>query len=452
MFQHVLIHKVEAFARTVLQPDSSVVVAVSGGSDSVALLFLLNNLKEKLGISKLVVAHVNYQLRGIDSDEDELLVRRHAELLGIPFFLKRVQGHSLAEPGMENWARQERYTFLHEIRSQTGCSLIATGHTLDDQAETILMRMLRGTGLNGLRGVMAVREDGVVRPLLSVKKTEIVAWLTAEKIGFRYDSSNSDVHLLRNRVRREILPLLEQCHPGAMEHCAACALEAQKQWNMQQVGIDEWKRINYQEFSGDAFRIWKSGLHLTAKTPEALRQLFVKHGITPDRYHITAVLSMIDNGGSTVLLPDGWFCQTGSEYLYFAKRKAFFSYAFQIPGQYSVGEEMQRITFTIEPSPPKKLDCGKLTVYIDGDKMDDGCAYRSITPDDTFIPFGRKNSVNVFEFLSKQGLLKPDREHCGILTTNDNKPVWVYGIRLDDRFRITSATKKVIKVQSSSIL
>jgi tRNA(Ile)-lysidine synthase len=198
-----------------------IVVAVSGGPDSVALLRALIAVRTRTAPRPLVVAHLNHLLRGAESDGDEAFVRQlHASLTaaGVPALELRcdridVAAQARAEAGnVENVARRLRYDWLANVAADTGCRWIATGHTADDQAETVLHRLLRGAGIQGLRGIAARRavngDIEIVRPLLDVTRAELLAYLAAEKQEYRQDSSNLNLALTRNRLRHELLPLL----------------------------------------------------------------------------------------------------------------------------------------------------------------------------------------------------------------------------------------------------
>ncbi|GIW45830.1 MAG: tRNA(Ile)-lysidine synthase [Candidatus Binatia bacterium] len=209
-----------------LEAGDRVVVAVSGGADSVALLVALAALKETLGL-RLVVAHLNHQLRPA-ADEDELFVQNLAERLGVTVTCRRLAPGDLRPPGVEAQARALRYAYFREVAQEFGCTKVATGHTLDDQAETILMRLLRGSGLWGLRGILAVRSDGVIRPLLQCSRAEARQFLRELDVPWREDETNKDPRFLRNFVRASLMPKLSEAHPSFREKLASLAELAQE--------------------------------------------------------------------------------------------------------------------------------------------------------------------------------------------------------------------------------
>ena len=193
------------------------IVALSGGPDSVALAAACRSALASGLLGGLHLAHLNHGLRGAESDADEDFVRALAEKWQLPLAVER---RAIAGPGIEETARRVRYEWLAEVARQRSAGWIATGHNADDQAETVLHRILRGAGLAGLAGIAPDRTlDGSVRllrPLLSVTRSEILAYLATEKLEFRVDSSNADVRFTRNRIRHELMPILTRDYNPAL--------------------------------------------------------------------------------------------------------------------------------------------------------------------------------------------------------------------------------------------
>ncbi|MBN1354500.1 MAG: tRNA lysidine(34) synthetase TilS [Candidatus Omnitrophica bacterium] len=203
-----------------LRTGSKVLVAVSGGADSVFLAYVLNRLKRKLGI-KLYLAHLDHGIRGAESRRDALFVKKLADKLGIKLYSGRLKpAHAAkrakARLSLEEELRNKRYAFFKKAAASSGARTVVTAHTLDDQAETVLMRVIKGTALKGLIGIHPVRTDGIIRfarPLIEIEKSEITNYLKNEKIPFRTDSTNRDDKFLRNRIRNKVLPYLEKINP-----------------------------------------------------------------------------------------------------------------------------------------------------------------------------------------------------------------------------------------------
>lgn len=203
-------------------------VAVSGGADSVALLDILGRLGYRLHI-----LHVNHQLRGRESDEDEQFVRQLGQQRGIPVEVLRAPPPSSGE-NLEQALRRIRYAFFDQARRNLGLDRVATGHTLSDQAETVLLRLVRGAGVQGLCGIHPVTHRGIIRPLLETGRDDVRSYLRQRELPWREDSSNDDLQLERNRIRREILPRIrEALNPRveeALARAAALAWEDEHEW------------------------------------------------------------------------------------------------------------------------------------------------------------------------------------------------------------------------------
>ncbi len=213
-----MLNKLLSFVRLhqMLQPGDRVVCAVSGGADSMALLWAMYLLREKLQI-QLSAAHFNHGLRGCESDRDQAFVRSFCEGYEIPFFC----GTGTVTPGkkgLEAAAREARYGFLKTLPGK-----IATAHTANDNAETLLMHLVRGTGLKGL-GAIAPINGRLIRPMLNVTRQEVLAFLEEYNIAYVADSTNDSDDFLRNRIRHRVIPLLEQENPSIAENLSAAAL------------------------------------------------------------------------------------------------------------------------------------------------------------------------------------------------------------------------------------
>ena len=202
--------------QNLVQPGDRIICAVSGGADSMALLGAMWNLKEKLDI-QVEAAHFNHHLRGAESDRDEVFVLSFCRTHGIVCHIGGDQVEA-GEKGLEAAAREARYCFLQSLPGK-----IATAHTADDNAETLLMHLIRGTGLKGLGGIAPKREN-ILRPMLTVTRREVLAFLEAEQIPYVTDSSNETDDYLRNRIRHHMMPLLYGENPGISENLSATAL------------------------------------------------------------------------------------------------------------------------------------------------------------------------------------------------------------------------------------
>ena len=202
-----------------------VAVACSGGADSTSLLLILEKLSIPLGCT-LSVCHFNHQLRAEESDADEQFVRRLAERLQVPLYIKRADVRRVARSAganLEETARELRTAFLISLTETGKADRVAVGHTADDQAETVLHRLVRGTGTRGLAGIYPVVQGKIIRPLFQSRRNTLLDWLTARQQSWREDASNQDLRYTRNRIRHQLLPLLSQFNPRIVETLAASA-------------------------------------------------------------------------------------------------------------------------------------------------------------------------------------------------------------------------------------
>lgn len=296
-------------------PRTSVLAAVSGGADSVALIHMLAKFREKLNIEKLAVAHVNHGMRGEESNDDEKFVKSIAENLNVEFFCKRLENLSLDDTGVEEIARQKRYEFFAEVAAANGYNYIATAHTANDQAETLLMRLVRGANVRGLRGIHAVRADGVIRPLLQIERGELEEWLRLHGLTYREDSSNADDKFRRNFLRNNVMPLLMQMNSAAIRNIAASATAAEFAWDHVSAITNEWINKYVLRINEDAFHIEKIGFAESYVNDNensvinfALAVLFDEYGIDTSRLHIGRVIDVVDNNKNSgvYLFPNNW--------------------------------------------------------------------------------------------------------------------------------------------------
>lgn len=284
--------------RGLLRPGEHVLVACSGGPDSTALLHVLHGLRNELGIT-LCAASIDHGLRSESAEEVEK-VRAFCSSLEVPFAAARVEVPREAE-SIQASARERRYAALHEIAASQSASAIAVGHTQDDQAETILARILRGAGLRGLSGIEARRADGVVRPLIDCRRTAVLDHAQSHGLPFIIDPSNHQRSFERVRIRHEVIPILEAEDRRIVEHLCALA--------------DEAAELNT-HLDAQTPPLPEAGLRsvpiqVPADLPGPLRVRWLRAwieretGLTPGRRHLTEVGRLLTGPGE-VLLGSGW--------------------------------------------------------------------------------------------------------------------------------------------------
>ena len=310
-----------------LKAGDRVAVAVSGGADSVALLRMLLELRAELGIV-LFVAHFNHQLRGADSDADERFVVELARQHDLPCFCGRGDVREHAEShklSIEHAARELRYQWLTELARREKLDAIATAHNSDDQAETVLMKFLRGAGTRGLAGIHAVHTghgSRIIRPLLETPRREIEGYLSALNQPWREDHSNLNTQHTRNRIRHELLPLLERDYnPNLrqlLSETADVSAEEEAEWEARAGQyVNHWHKDERRMLLDDQPGCvpWKFSRESVALQRRAIRCFLERHGIAVGFQQIESVRLCGRSGPSIVNLPSGWRAQRDGSWL-----------------------------------------------------------------------------------------------------------------------------------------
>jgi tRNA(Ile)-lysidine synthase len=459
------------FIRThgLVENGQTVLVAVSGGPDSVCLLRMLNEAQKELGI-KLHVAHLNHQLRGTDSDEDARYVSDLARTMNVPATIEKrdVAGYR-REHGLslEEAAREVRYAFLAETARSVGASSVAVGHTASDHVETILLHIIRGTGTQGLRGLLPVVRwhfSGIgltiVRPLLELKREETAEYCSINQLGPRCDSSNLSPSLLRNRVRHELLPLLAGYNHGINEtlsRTGRIAAEEADFMNLQ--GQEHWNKIVK---SQDKLIIIEKAVFL--HLPPALQRHILRRAMEDllgtlkdiEARHIEEILNLAEKpAGRKVDLPENLtFSVEYDRYLLgwdLEKLPPFpelgGSARLNIPGRSEVsGWEIE--SSIRDPKPETEWNEDGFTACFDMDKTGGSIEMRKRHPGDWFQPLGMNQTKKVGQFMLDAKIPRDWRDRVPILVTPE-QVIWVAGHRIDDRVRVTSETQRILCVQMS---
>jgi len=344
-----------------LRPGDRVAVACSGGADSVALLHILVELRETLGVV-LSVAHFHHQIRGSEADEDHQFVEELAARLRLEFHSGsgNVPEHAAeSKISLETAARELRHNWFAELIQQGRVDKIATAHTLDDQAETVLMRILRGTGVRGLAGIApAQKAKHLVRPLLTVSRQEVEAYVRAKGQSWRDDSSNRELGHTRNRIRHKLLPLLESFNPAIRQTLSDLADMAQAEeeyWSGEVASllprlVHEGKPSRSgRSSSGEAKGVLALDLLALHGLPLALRRHVIhgmaqRLGVALEFKHIQQLTALAEHGkhGAKLVLPDGLLANRTAREIQFSKNKQEppenYCYSLPIPGEVSVPE------------------------------------------------------------------------------------------------------------------
>ena len=466
-------------------------VAVSGGPDSVCLLHVLVKLQDELGI-RLHVAHLNHQLRGTESEADAQYVSDLAHRLDIPATIEQrdVKAYQAQQHiSLEEAAREVRYTFLAQVAKSIGADRAAVGHTADDHIETILMHLIRGTGTRGLRGLQPSsrwqsKTDSliIIRPLLEVSREETAGYCHRHDLRPRIDASNLSLSPLRNRIRHQLLPLLKSYNPQVTEALLRTARIATDDLAFLDKEIAQvWNEIARKQ---ESTIILDKARFL--ELPSALKRHLLRTSIEKllgnimdiETRHIEQIMAALTKpAGKRISLPEGLIFSIDYDRYLLGRDPASLSpfpileaeIPLKIPGETSLPGWHVEATI-IDPSVvkgkpeganapsettiPLPLDKGKgikgigsmnndFTAYFDLDKTGDKLAVRSRQPGDRFQPLGLSQPKKLNEFMIDSKIPSAWRQRIPIVCS-PKQILWVVGWRIDDRVKVTDNTKQVL--------
>jgi len=452
--------------RELLRAGDRVGVAVSGGADSVALLRLLIDLCDELGIV-LSVVHFNHKLRGKASDQDELFVSKLAEKFGLTLHVGRgdvARKAAREKANLEDAARRARYAFFRKLTEGGLVDRIVTAHTADDQAETVLAHILRGTGLAGLGGIHPTTKAGVVRPLLGVRRGDLRKYLRAKKQAWREDATNRDTSRQRARMRKKLLPLLEkEFNPKAVEHLAELAELAQK---------DEAFLSHTARLRCDVLSTPTDGSHripirdLVNSDSDALTSRIIRMLVKKVRenagelsaLHVDVVRQLARGGenGKVLQLPGKVDVRRDDNALVFlprdkknANKKSSkkFSHKVALGGETSIA--LQELGCVIRLRSIDWPIAGRDTSKSGGFALDEAMlngplVLRSMRPGDRMRPEGRQHAHKLSRLLNEKRISRWEREGWPVLESAKNI-VWARGF-VAAEFAATERTRRAILV------
>ncbi len=440
-----------------------VLAAVSGGADSVALLLILHELDAGGHIVLAGVAHLNHLLRGPEADEDEAFCAAAAARLNVPFVSERIDVRQLAREqkrSVEDAARRARYAFLERAADRLGADAIAVAHTRDDQAETFLLRLIRGAGTRGLGGIRP-RVGRIVRPLLDLDRVELRTYLEERAESYREDASNADVSIPRNRVRHELLPLLQSRFSPAITDVLAreVVLAQQDEDFLHHQAIELASRIVSREqgTSGESVRIDAAGLGsaplaLSSRVAhDVLSQLAGSRPISFD--HVQRLLALSAGearrvvsvpGGRAVRAGDVIMLRPGrAEKPHEANR---FAFLLSIPGE--VQSVAHGWAIAAEPlpglPPAAPLAARGHEVAVAADALVGPLAVRSRRQGDRFRPLGAPGARKLQDFLVDRKVPRTDRDALPLVVDGRDRIVWVVGLAVAEGFRVRDRSQGVI--------
>jgi tRNA(Ile)-lysidine synthase len=466
-----------------VRPGDRVAVAVSGGADSVALLLLLLDLRDKLGIV-ISAVHFNHKLRGRVSDADELFVKQLAAKHGLEFHSSSLHVANKAKKesaNLEDAARRARYDYLRFLAESGACTRVAVAHSADDQAETVLAHLLRGTGITGLGGIHPVAGP-VVRPLLDVRRSELRAYLRSRKQTWREDLTNRDTRRMRARIRHKLLPLLEKhFQPEIVRHLVTLANLAREDEAFLDAIAERRVKLLFQHRGGqariaveDLFKPWMEknfktetadgteygeGTNALALSKRIVRQMVLQ--VKPragqlGARHVEAVLELARRGqsGGALSLPGGVEVRRERDTLVFCGienvgvldiRGA--AREFERSIDLVNATELVRVPelgcafrFTMIDWPPKRGETNKQGTVLDRHRLRAPLVLRNWRPGDRLCPVGHRNAHKLKRLLNEKRINRWERDGWPVLTSG-GVLAWARGFHVAAEFAADERTR-----------
>jgi len=440
---------------SMIEPRDHIGVAVSGGIDSVALLDILASLRSELHIA-LTILHLNHGIRGKEAARDQRFVQELSDRYSLPYLGKEVDVPAYRKENslsLQEAARELRYLFFDQAMDTLDLDKVAIGQTADDQAETVLMRLIRGGGARGLKGIPPVR-GRYIRPLTEVWRAELLQYARHKRLSFVQDSSNLKNDYLRNRIRRELLPALGGYNPSIKHRLLHLA---------EVLGEDE----SYLEGIAQeiAKGIVKAGEEVSIPIPSlislpaALQARVMQHafallssGSILEYPHIKGIKDLIQRGGGSkrMILPGGYWAMKSYDNLVLGKegeppQGMAGEIELAIPGRTrldKLGVELEATIAKGSPDPPADPDAA----YIDYHRLALPLRARSFRPGDSFIPLGMKGRKKLKNFFIDLKIPRAERLKIPLVISG-NDICWVAGLRIDERFKILPDTGKTLKLR-----
>jgi tRNA(Ile)-lysidine synthase len=433
--------------------DDRILVACSGGIDSVTLLFVLREISHDLPF-ELGIAHVNHLLRGQESDRDEDFVKGLADRFSIPYYVKKVNVHDEARKSgksIQHAGRDIRYRFFDEIADALHFNRIAIAHTLDDQVETFLLRIVKGTGIRGLSSI-PIKRERIIRPFLPMYRLEIEEYARTRVISFVSDSSNSKTQYERNFVRREILPVMEKLNPSVKEKIFALLRDLATINTVFEHEANEFLNKKRRDKNGsitlDVLGMQKLNEEVRYRVILKLFQE-IEPTFFPLREHVQLIEKVLrgKRPNLSATFPRGTMVRKTYGHITFTKKLE----ALQVEENFKVLSRMNAIGplgLTLEVTEMDEqsgaIPIAPNIAYFDLEKLG-GLFVRTFIAGDRFVPLGMNHKMKLKDFFIGRKIPKEKRRQVPLLLSHGDI-IWVVGYRIDDRYKVTQETHRVLKV------
>ncbi|WP_302654466.1 tRNA lysidine(34) synthetase TilS [uncultured Clostridium sp.] len=458
-----MIKKVKYFIidNNMIKAEEKILVALSGGPDSVCLLHILYSLKEKLNI-KLGAIHINHMLRGEEALKDERYVNDICEKLRIDCYIERIDINKVASENsisLEMAGREERYKAFQKIKEKYGYDKVAVAHNANDQAETILMRMMRGTGLEGLVGIKAVREGGIIRPILCLNRSEIESYCAENHLMPRIDKSNMERIYSRNKVRLDILPYMkENFNKDIIDTLNRMALILSKDNEY----IEEQSNKCYEEYCKCTNHKIVIEQNLFVKEKEAIVTRVIKRAFKEiskshqnfEMKHIYDVIDLYNKGtGKSINLTNSIIAENTYGDIIFKKKNNM--KITKDESEVSIIKEsvIEEIKFknymikmeVIDREKNVEFSNNALIKLFDYDKIEERIVIRNRKDGDKMKPLGIKGTKKLKDIFINLKVPREERDVIPLICFDD-EIAWIVGYKVSESFKITKSTKRVLKI------
>ncbi len=437
-------------ANSLINEKDRILVGLSGGPDSIFLLYILHNYFN----NQLIIAHINHKLRGVDSDLDEKFVRTISQKLKIPLYVIREDIRKLSnenKKSIEEVGREVRFSFFDKTLKVENFNKIALGHNLDDNVETILINFIKGSGTKGLIGIPEKR-DNIIHPIINIKKEEILKFLEENKIEYRVDKTNFEIDFLRNKVRNYLLPIIEKEFNKNFKEKILSLSNILKVEDRFLDNLVENIKNDLIEFEDDFIKIdnkkfQKLDLSLKRRLIRKAIDYFNRDLREYPLEHIDKVISLENKKtGKEIELPFNLIAVKDKNKIIIEKKGVEIpNFYIEIPdiGLYELAGMKIELTLVEKISKVKDI----FTSFFDYDKIEFPIKFRKPKFGEKFKPLGLKEEKKIQDFFVDNGIPKSVRWNLPILLDKKDDILWIVGVRISDDYKVTNLTKRVICIK-----
>jgi tRNA(Ile)-lysidine synthase len=447
-----------------LEKGERLIVGVSGGMDSMVLLHMLNAYRQELDLS-LIVAHVNHGLRPDESAREAELVQKESERLGLPFEYEQFDAKEFQKAAglsLQDAGRRIRFHFFNNLLSKYHAQKIALGHNADDQVETVLLRLMRGAGLKGLKGMLPIRDRRVIRPLLEVWRREIESFATGNSIPFLLDSSNLKKSYLRNRLRLALIPLIEREYQSNFKAVVMRTSTILREENdfLERGGEDAYQEIVSEEKDTLSFRFSEYNSMHKAIQRRVLQKILDKiYGVEMIEegvgWGVSVIYRKLQQPSPSFLmeLPHGIFIEKRYDRVLLGKGRVKAVPPFEVelisPGCTLIKEIGREVVIEETDSRDirfESLNETRNVAFLDYQCLQFPLRLRNFRPGDRFQPMGVKGGQKLKEFFIDHKIPRFERPKISLLISGE-MIAWIVGYRINEQVKVTEKTEKVLRIE-----